>query len=171
MRCLFQVFAAGVLWIPIAAAAADRDEYAGIHTVGVVSAIGDSFFFDNDGPSILPRGGIEPLDISSWGIDPWLEQTVKAAISTRFSVRPIEVGTGAARRCTAPEQCASTLPHTDNVDAYVLVYKAWIPDPITGMGNVAGLGILYHPGLFGLGTAYAIHATYGVVVIDARTGE
>lgn len=169
MRQLFCLLATLLLLAPSASSAADRDEYAAIHSVAVVSAIGDSLFFENDGP--LSGDHIEPLDISAWGIDSWVKQKVTEALAPRFSVQPLEVDATAVKGCTLPGQCASDLPHTDSVDAYVLVFKTWAPNPITGMGDVAGLGLLYHPGIFGIGTFYAIHSVYGVAIIDARTGK
>jgi hypothetical protein len=86
-------------------------------------------------------------------------------------VTSADIDTVAVRRCTAPAQCAEALPPRSDIDAYVLVYKAWIPNPITGHGDISGLGLLYHKGLFGVGDIYAIHSIYGVAVIDARSGQ
>jgi hypothetical protein len=152
--------------------AIDQNEYAGIHTVAVISAVGDSFNFEQEGlPVFFSGSGNPPLEISSWGIDLWVKQKVADALSSRFTVTPVDIDTIALRRCTAPAQCAQALPPRTGIDAYVLVYKAWTPNPITGHGDISGLGLLYHKGLFGVGDIYAIHSIYGVAVIDARTGE
>src|SRR5690348_6977357 len=117
MPSLLVAVAGLLLWAPVAASAADRDEYAGIHTVAVVSAIGDSLHF-TVAPRIFSLGGSDSLPISSWGIDPWLATQIAQSIGTRFSVKTIRVDTSAVAKCDGREQCANALPRTDQIDAY-----------------------------------------------------
>jgi hypothetical protein len=170
MRCLFPVLAALLLWTPIAASAANRDEYAGIHTVAVVSAIGDTLHF-TVAPRIFSLGGSESLSIASWGIDPSVAAQITQAVGTRFSVKTIPVDASAVAKCDGREQCAGAMPHTDQVDAYIVAYKAVAPDPISGNGDIFGLGMYHHQGLLGMADVHSVYAIFAVAVVNARTGE
>jgi hypothetical protein len=169
MHFLFRVFAALLLWIPIAASAAGRDEYAGIHTVAVVSAIGDTLHF-TEAPRMF-SGGTDALPISSWGIDPSVETQIAQAVGTRFTVKTISVDTSAVAKCDGREQCADALPRTDQVDAYVVAYNAAAADPIGGSGDIFGLGMYHHQGLLGMADVHSVYAIFAVAVVNARTGE
>jgi hypothetical protein len=143
-------------------------EYAHIRTVAVVSAIGDSLSLQGVGFGRF--GGTQELvPITDWGIDAWMKDKVSQQLSGRFIIKPVSVDAAAPARCDGFEQCANSLPRTDAVDAYVLVFKHWVPEPLGGNSNIRGIGIYHHPGL---GDSFTfVHAIYVVAVIEARTGE
>jgi hypothetical protein len=155
------------LAISTACRAASQDEYANIHSVAIISRVGDTMTLQNVGTTIVTNS-LAQLPIADWNIDEAIESQAADLLSPRFAVKPIDTSK------LAPGQSLSdfvkTLPPQDGIDAYVLIEK----DVRTGiLGHTAetyeGLG-LFRLGLI-FSYDYEVFAAYIVHVVDARTGK
>lgn len=170
MRCLSHVLAAALLLVPVAAAAADQDEYAGIHTVSIVYTLGDTLQF-TIAPRLFALGGVpRPANISSWNLKDHVTRELAQLLGQHFAVREAPLNGNNNLNCAYRDDCADKLPRTAAIDAYVLIYKAASMDPVSGNGDIGGIGLYHHQGLLGLADIYAVYAVYGVAVIDAKSG-
>jgi len=151
------------------AAAADADEYANIHTVAVASGVGDAYVLYNKGLTIFDTTK-EEVPIADWGIDQWLEDSLKQALSPRFVVKTASVDRALLARCDDLDQCLAALPRRQDLDAYVIAIKREIMGPGGSEYYLRGLGQLHSGGPFGLHFE-EIYAAYEIVVVDARTGR
>jgi hypothetical protein len=151
----------------------------GIKTIGIVSAVGDTF--------TVTQAGLVGLDhaprsfaIAAWGLDEQIVAGVTAALGQRFQVQPV---TYQREAFSAPER-VSSMPGADLVredpfkdlvrnhvsprglDAYVVVTKASMKYGTSG-ARVSGVGIIAHSAVF---DSFAIvHALYVIRVIDGRS--
>jgi hypothetical protein len=176
-KVLGGAFVALALSLP--AYAGSADEYANIHTVGVISALGDSIDWTTVGLVVF-QNDQATLPIGDWKLDDDIAQRVAAALSPRFTVKMITTDVSALEtlqvtvmRSVSPdlENFVRGLPANNGVDAYVIVSKAQLPDTVGGSNqSLWGLGVYRHPLMFGRGL-FAVYADYRVNVIDARTGN
>jgi hypothetical protein len=144
--------------------AASGDEHATIRTVAVISAIGDSLSLEGVG---LLGQTEQSVSIAGWGIDSWITAEVSKRLSGRFTVLSVPINPTSVAQCDGIDQCAGMLPHTDAVDAYVLVLKEWTPG--NDRRDFRGIGIWHVPTIGRSGSM--VHVVYGIAVISARTGE
>jgi hypothetical protein len=160
-RCSWQAIL--MLLVLARLVAASGDEYANIHTVAVISALGDSLTLE--GVGLLGQTN-QSVSIAGWGIDSWITAEISKRLSRRFTVLSFPVNTTSIAKCDGLEQCAGMLPHTDAVDAYVVVLKQWA---VGSSRDFHGIGI-WHPPAIGRSTSM-VHVVYGIAVVAARTGE
>jgi hypothetical protein len=161
------------------ASAASTDEYANIHSVGVISAIGDDISLLKIGSTVFGNGK-STLRTSDWNLDQAVVQQVTEAISARFAVKPItadatplETNDTRFLHDGTPDVKSFILglPQSNDVDAYVVVRKTLVQDIYGGTNQYLwGLGIYRHSLIFG-GSRDGIYAFYAVQVIDAKTGK
>lgn len=159
--------------------AGSADEYANIHTVGVISALGDSIDWTTVGLVVFQNQQAS-LPISDWKLDDDIAQKVAAALKPRFTVKMIDTDVSALEtlqvtvmRSVSPdlENFVRGLPASNGGDAYVIVSKAQLQDTVGGANQLLwGLGVYRHPLMFGRGL-FAVYADYRVIVIDARSGK
>ncbi|HEX2594530.1 MAG TPA: hypothetical protein VHL34_23710 [Rhizomicrobium sp.] len=169
MKALFAILLIGVLCATGAAA----NEYANIHVVGVISAIGDHISMTKTGITVLGNGGYK-FPTSDWGIDAMVTRQIADALAPRFTVRKIEADVSEIREPDDRTEEMSgfirhALPPAGDIDAYVIVYKyrclqACGATPF----RLFGLGFSHHQPLLGL-TNDKLYAFYRVAVVDART--
>jgi hypothetical protein len=177
IKLLSGTFVALALSVP--AFAASGDEYANIHTVGVISALGDSIDWTTVGLVVF-QNQKATLPIADWKLDDDIVQRVSAALQPRFAVKKIATDVSALESLQVTDLLISTpdlenfvrgLPASNGVDAYVIISKARLNDTVGGSNqNLWGLGVYRHPLMFGRGL-FAVYADYRVIVIDARTGK
>ena len=145
--------------------------YANIHTVGIVSAIGDCLVLENVA-AFVADGALGHLDTRDWGIDDLVTKDVTAAVRDRFEVRPITY------RVIPKFKCESDIAgpaidfgrENDDVDAYIVVHKWWSADFFTpnSSARLVSLGLYRHRGLL-LGPIVWLHAFFQIAVVDAHT--
>lgn len=70
--------------------AAEKDEYANIHTVAVVSGIGNEIRLQKIGFGLI-GSNLETVPVEDWKIDPWVEANVTKAVSARFSIKSVTI--------------------------------------------------------------------------------
>lgn len=151
-------------------AAVASGTYASVHTIGVISAVGQTLMVADNGFFNFSKSGTS-VPISDWGLDDRIAQEVAASLSPRFAVKPIlfdrsslkDVRPGSYFGWSGVEwKRYIRSMGTDGVDAYVVVVPTTYMDP-TGQTRVQMTGV----GLFG-STAFAY---YSVIVVDARSGN
>ena len=85
-----------LVWLAaLPAAAATADEYANVHTIGIVSTVGGEFVVKRLGTMVFGNSETK-LPIPSWGIDAWLTNAIARALSPRFAVKTIAAPGGIA---------------------------------------------------------------------------
>jgi hypothetical protein len=146
--------------------------HTGIKTVGIISAIGESFMFEHVSASPLQWLGPPDssfLEIGDWGIDARVTREAAQALSKTFAVKPVAFEEAGFDNWTWPRLLdhIRQLPlPTDGIDAYVVILRDWRSDEIGGSAQqIAGLG-LYR--MDGDRPRTAVFACYRIAVIDAR---
>ena len=135
------------------------DEYANVHSVAVVSAIGELLMLHKVEARIF-RHPDEFVLITSWGIDDWITKMVTDALSPRFAVKHLAIDTSRLADCDGYLQCTAAVPPRDDVDAYVIVFKSTTPNlDLTGLGIARTGALLY---------SYAVYAVFSVVVVGRK---
>jgi hypothetical protein len=159
--------------------AASSDEYADVHSVAVISAIGDTIALTNIGTTTFSQN---EWPIADWKLDDAVAAIVTKAVVPRFAVKRVNVDTSALRALKPGLLTFLRLPDlktyvlglsaTNDVDAYIVVHKLLWQDTCGGTHqNLWGLGLYHHDGLFYGQQQDGIYAYYAVDVIDARSGR
>jgi hypothetical protein len=152
---------------------------SGIKTIGIISAVGDTFTFAQSGLTGLdntPRS----FPVEAWGLDEQIVARATAVLGQRFQVRTV---TYERELFSAPER-VSSIPGADLVredplkelvrshvspqglDAYVVITKATLKYGTRGVA-VNGIGLIRHRAL--LESSAMVHALYVIRVIDGHS--
>jgi hypothetical protein len=161
---------------PVSAA----DEMANIHSVGIISMIGDFVAMKeaNDFSGAFQQDSCD-INVPDWAVDEAVRQQIASAIAPRIAVKTIvysgsdflEANPKAVSDNRLPllKRLVQALPPQNAVDAYIIVRKRYVS---SGEGPwLLGLGVLRSVVLFGAASAQRAYALFEVDVIDARTGE
>ena len=154
-----------VSWGNDPALAAGSDEYANIHTVTIISKIGDALAIKKVG-AIAFGNKEDKLPIPDWSIDKSVEDQVAQLISSRFMVRLADDQLRAAENVGDYVQ---HLPAEQRTDAYIVVGKTSRQD-FESNQQITGLTVYRHELIFGAHHDY-IYAAYVVSVMDSKTGK
>ncbi len=167
MTTLRYLMAASMIFAASTLSATASDKYAAIRSVAVISTVGHELNNETRGATAFGNSQ-EKVQIADWGIDDWAIQAVAKALSGRFETKHVSIDASALQNCKIEGDCATKLPHSDLVDAYVVI------EPARSRGNGAedlrGIGIFFSSVPFS-GYKCVPHAIYSVTVIDARTGK
>ena len=161
-------FAIFLLAMPVETAAGANSEYANVHTVAVISVLGNQVDMPTNGVTVFGNADYKlDLDLN---LDAQIVQQAGAALQPQFTVKEVdpapfaglELGTfGLPRRLPS-------VPKLEGLDAYVVVLPSEL-DPVPSAAEFRGLVVSHGEG-FGEGTTL-ITAQYAVVVFDAATGR
>lgn len=173
-------------WMAVAATPARASDFASfeydhIHTVAIVSAIGDVLEMREPGGSTgTPDGSTCHIDISGWGLDDIVTRQIAALVPPRFTVKEaaydrkafIQMGPLSATDDVGQKLKALILamPANNGVDAYVVVHARYMGSNAQGP-TIKGLGVLQSSAMMGSGKDTSAYAMYAVDVIDAKTGR
>jgi hypothetical protein len=155
-----------------------RDSYANVHSVGIISAIGNSVSMSRDRPAGGTDRDVCLIDIADWELDDAVSGRIAALLSGRFSVRSAafdrttfndpRVAGPAWTNTLMQRQHTASLPAGTDVDAYIVVSPRHL---------FASTGVNGGPGIFGLTVLNraigkpGVFALYQIDVVDARTGQ
>jgi hypothetical protein len=152
-----------------AAQAADKDEYANIHTVAVVSTLGDGFIVKRLGIMVFGNSE-EVLPTPGWDVDGLLEKLIGNALSSRFTVKSPTIDHQKMRNCPDLRKCiAAMLPPDPSIDAYIFVRESDLYARGAGL-DPHGIGLFRSEVPFSK-DANEVHALYLVSAVDAHTGD
>lgn len=154
------------MWGAAPALAAETDPYANIHTVSIVSKVGDSITIKTVGSTVFGNKADQSLGISDWEIDKYIEDKIAALISGRFSVQAMSPG---LRSTDNIKNYVQSLPAEQRSDAYIAVVKS-IAQPADSNQQISGLTIYRHNLILG-GHNDSIWAPFIVSVMDSKTGK
>lgn len=154
----------GLVQIALAPHAVARDRYAAIHSVGVISAIGDRLAITSTGMMAVGRDK-KDMPIDDWGIDRWMVTTLSQALAARFEVKPVNVDRAAFFDCAA--KCAGLLKRDSGVDAFVLVRKV---EESAFKDATSGISLHFTRAMLGKYTL-TTDSDFVIEVIDAKTGK
>ncbi|HLY07370.1 MAG TPA: hypothetical protein VKR31_16610 [Rhizomicrobium sp.] len=149
---------------------ANKDPYAGVKTVAVVSAMGDELSFDHLGGTILSQSH-ETLAVPDWKLDDQVESLARESLGNRFKIVDVPMDRKAllqARLFDSDHKFKPVFPGLQpnwDTDAYVIFIKQPLKRWNTEVG---GLGVWNHAPI-AAPTENAVFANYAVVVIDAHT--
>ena len=150
---------------------------AKIKTIGIISAIGDTFQFEHLTNSPLewigpPRASF--LEISDWGIDDLVTKETTVLLSKRYAVKPVKFTEADFDSWTwdGLGRTVRDLPlQDDDIDAYVLILRDWRADEIGhSVHDVGGLG-LYRKDTESGAPKMGIYACYRITIVDAHTNQ
>jgi len=144
--------------------------HSNIKTVGIISAIGQSFMIERVPASPLQWLGPPDasfLDIGDWSVDARVTREATQALSKKFSVRSVAFEEADFDSWTWPnllDRIAQLPVPMENIDAYVVILRDWRGDEIGGsVHQLAGLG------LYSRQSRTGVFASYRIAVIDARS--
>lgn len=164
--------------------AVGRDEYANVHTIGIISDLGDDVpvlkvydrvpLFELFGGS-TPPNSTEILH-SGWRIDEFVESEIASALAGHFTTKTVAAGTGSFPESPSYEPPPDefrrqilALP-ADAVGAYVIVHRTELYVDAGPSGfDEKGLEVANFAGAFGGGAG--ILANFQIGVFDAKTGD
>jgi hypothetical protein len=164
------------------ALADNEKELAQVHTVAVISALGDTLHNAYIGSTAFTNAGHE-MDVADWKIDDLLATEVGKMLAARFTVVPSPLprdaflpgvdsdgdpkGAKVEERFMSAASGAAGTP----VDMYVIVSAA-TNDDFVGMTNqhLFGMGLYRHHGIFG-GNQDAVFASCWMTLVDGHTGK
>ena len=160
----------------VSQAHAEDDPYANIHTVAIVSALGDgielkqeSDFVGSTAPDYAFHTGLD--------LDGYITARIRDAVASRFTIVEPAIDPALLQNFPLPADAQKRmLPSTSGSapDALILVHAGELalrsPPPFVSMSYLySGLSMTKGTGLFG-GHSVAMSAQYEVTVIDTRTG-
>jgi hypothetical protein len=152
-----------------AVASDSLDQYREIHSVSVISNLGNDIEARNIGITVFSNSHhVLRLD---WDINAFVVQEITALLGTRFSTVASHVDATSfsdpdviTGRLFTPAQTGPALPGSGGPDAYVVVYPQSLP------GNQApAVSLTHQEGMFGHDETTLVVA-YHVSVFDGRTG-
>jgi hypothetical protein len=146
------------------ARAVDADEYSNIHSVAVISRVGDTFTFKEVGGTVFSNSE-KTIQIPDWGIDDKIVSLATEVLSSRFTVIPAELSGLSVTADLRP--LIRNLPPEKIADAYVVISELTREIPMTNQ-SLSGLGVFRQGKIFG-GHSDWLHADYVVSVIDGKT--
>jgi hypothetical protein len=152
---------------------------SGLPKLGIVSAIGDKFYVSKFGLGVFGNE-VSEMAIAAWGIDEMMTAKLRAALASRFDVRPVTYKRAAFaafpdRSGFLAQYFNPELVHTavspQGLDAYLVVVKSersYGPRSSYGTSNhlVHGLGSA-GPNTDSDPTVF-VHAYYNLVLVDGR---
>jgi len=162
-------------------AKASDDAFVNIHSVAVISAMGDDVGMYNFGTTIFTDVA---YDIhTDWNVDAQIVSEVTNALADRFTVKNISVDPQAVSRIVkisrapvfGPEydeavaEFIRSLPKSSGIDAYVIVLPGAIVRSYLNGRNEQGLHGTRDVGLFN--SRLVFEALYFIGVYDAVTGK
>lgn len=145
--------------------AAKTGDYSNIHSVAVISAIGQTLTLG----SVALLASHKDVDVSDWGLDDFVTSSLKQYLSSRYTTKDVAYDRAALARipnshfdtnsAKAVSDFFATL-HPDGVDAYIVVR----PDSESGAPVTAGLSIDTPV------TVPVEVANFEIDVVDAKSG-
>jgi hypothetical protein len=160
----------------VSQARAEDDPYANIHTVAIVSALGDGIELKQDSDFV---GSTAPDYAFHTGLDldGYVTARIRDAVASRFTIVEPVIDPNILRNFPLPPDALKrVLPPTagSTPDALILVHAGALalrsPPPFVSMSYLySGLSMTKTTGLFG-GHSVALSAQYEVTVINTRTG-
>lgn len=144
--------------------------YADIHTLGVVSAIGDDVEFASIGSFGIGLDETHMPAPPEWNIDDHVEALMRSKLSSQFTLKDATAARAILfhTRLFSPDgKVRDTLPELpvrDDLDAYLVVVKR--SRDVQGM-SCAGLNVCHFGAL--LNSANLLGADYVIALVDART--
>jgi hypothetical protein len=165
-------------------ARAPRPDLANVHSIGVISAVGDRAEITYIGALVF-MNRLTYLPISDWRLDDLAAAEAGKALSDRFAVKPISADPAIfanvheslfKSEAKSLEGAMHLLPPSD-VDAYLVILPTTEPLPYPSNQSISGAGVYRTwPGVGGadfqlhVGEAI-VHLTYVVYLVDAKTGH
>ena len=147
---------------------------AKIKTIGIISAIGDTLMFEHVRASTFEWMGPPDasfLEIADWGIDDLVTRETTAALTKRFTIKPVtfeEADFDSWTYKTLARDIRELPLPDDDIDAYVVILRDWRHDEIgNSVHQVAGLGLYRRDG--GGSERLGAYACYRIVIVDARS--
>ncbi len=160
-----------LIWLVLfATSAVAGDRYANIHTVGIVSVIGDVVSMSSESLFTGSTKNVCLIYVDDWRLDDAIAERIAALLSPRFAAKSVTVSRATLFNLRDSEsgirRYITTLPAENGVDAYIIVSKRYLT---ASSGN--------GPNLFGL-TVFdsaiggpSVFALYQIDVIDAKSGK
>jgi hypothetical protein len=147
---------------------------AGVKTVGIISALGNTFMFEDASPSAfdwLRPAKADFLEISDWGVDDLVTQTIAKAVAKHFAVKPVTFEPADFNTWTYDDLAHRIRDFEDpdpDIDAYLVIVRDWRGDAIGASGHrFAGLG-LYRRDPGAGKSLLSVFASYRIVILDAH---
>ena len=166
------------LLLAVTACAAPEPKTSGIKTIGIVSAMGDTVVYQRVG-AVPSHSETTSGDTSSWQLDDFVTNAIKAKLSARYTIVSIDADRAALRRprktddalafepgpSVAQRLRAALKPGTPPVDAYLVVAAETAKDFIGPTPQrLTGLAIYRRAG-----SGLQIYAVCDIYLIDAHS--
>jgi hypothetical protein len=169
--------AAALLLAPNVCLVAEDGALKDVHSVGVISAMGNDMIVSNLGVTIFTNAsGSMTLD---WNIDSEIVARVSNALKDRFTIVPatadavklLALARSGWSNSDMQKYIRGVTP-ANPVDAYVLVTPALKTAPVMGKAlSSMGFGFVRIENLFDLDFMVLTYVSYEIRVVDAKTGK
>ena len=169
----------GVLLVAALSAANAADKYADIHTVAIISTLGDQILVEKKADVINTDLSPSVTIDSKLGIDAYISKEIASAISSRFVIADADVDPSyltdfpiSPERLSELKERFSARPQS-SVDAFIIVHPVKYDAPsMLRTVEIARTGIVltHTKGLFGVSDT-SLNIDYMVSVLDAKTGK
>src|ERR1700733_68770 len=170
---MLRIVATALVTLCLALPARAAEKYAGIHTVAIVSALGDIYFTDDKTPFNSAFDWV--LGTWDWKLDEAAAAKIAKLLDPRFAVKEVAYNRGAFAQPkrndpvskmldSSKESLVSQLPRDNGVDAYILVRPCWFSGDYIAMSGLA-VARQWND------ERAVIYANYVIEVVDAKTGE
>jgi hypothetical protein len=152
-----------------------RDDLGHIKTVGVISAVGQTFLFQHIRDARFEWFGPPDshfLEISDWALDSLVTREVTTALAKRFAIKPVfyDPADFSAWDDGLLRHHTLDLNVDPAIDAYVLILRDWRRDEIGhSVHDLGGLGVYRRDEAKGV--KLGLFASYRIAVVDALTGK
>lgn len=155
------------------------DRYANIHSVAIVSALGDGILLEQKADVTLSNLAPDIVFDSKLGLDSFVTKAVTDAVSARFKVVDAPIDPALLKNFNIPPDVLNqmTSQPTANaataVDAFIVIHPdTWnVQTPIRVLVNsYSGTSLMHIKGMFGSYDTI-LSVQYTVTVLDAKTGK
>jgi hypothetical protein len=161
-----------LLLLPILGTPAFCGEYEKVHSIAVISALGNDFVMQNLGSTRLSSD--EYTLHTDWNLDTQVKDVVAKALSSHFTVKDATGDTQIFLNLKnglfsnfyhQMRDRIKTLPRNEEIDAYVIVYPN-----LDDVPSIPGLSVIHEHSIFH-SEVMTVYAYYKIGVFDATTGE
>ncbi len=163
--------------------AAQEDAYAGVHTLGVISALGNTAFYQKQGITVFDT--YDKSFALDWNVDAKVSQALSTTLAARFGIKPapplpsktndafLRIGIfDSGPDFKKLSAYLKQLPSAGDVDAFMVVLPARIKEDLyMAPRTLTGIGLYRETSRSVALTNIEMYAAFGIVVVEARTGN
>jgi hypothetical protein len=163
---------------PAAARTTTAEKLARVHTIGVISTVGQRFTMQLVGLTVFGNKGGQ-LRVEDWRVDEHIEERVATTLGDRLAFKLVAFDPAAFTAPRRPQLFTSFSPGKavralpdQGVEVYIVLAAETRQDARFGTRQYFdGLGLFRYANPFEEGPKDVLHANYAIWVVEAKTGK